>query len=811
MKTPLSWIKCYVPDLDVTIKEYVDGMTLSGTNVEGYEVLDENLDKIFVGEIKKIDKHPDADKLLVCQVDIGEEVVQIVTGATNVSEGDKVPVVLDGGRIAANKEGLKAKGGMEIKSGKLRGVESFGMMCSIEEFGSTSEMYPEAPEGGIYIFPNDATVGADAIEALGFRDVVFEYEVTSNRVDCFSVNGIAREVAATFNKPYHPIIVKKTGNNDDVNDYVKVEVENPDLCPRFLARAIKNVKIAPSPKWLQIRLASLGIRPISNIVDITNYVMEEFGQPMHAYNLDKIAGQKIVVKTAKKGDTFTTLDGVVRNLDEEILMICDDEKPIGIAGIMGGENTMITDDVSTMALEVANFDGVNIRRSSKKLALRTDASGKFEKGLDPHNAVAAMNRACELIEELGAGEIVGGMVDVSVDLKEPIKIPFNYEKINELLGTSLARDEMLELLARVELYLDSEEESIVVPTFRSDIERWADLAEEVARFYGYDKIPSTLPQGQPTMGKLPFDLRVQEVARDVAERFGFSEAMSYSFESPKVFDKLLLPDDSPLRNAIEISNPLGEDYSVMRTLTLNGILTSLGTNYKRRNKSVSLYELGKVYLADKLPLEKLPDERVQFTLGFYGDGDFFSMKGVIEELFKRLGLYIVDNYGRKEKYNSDSNKPFLHPGRQSDIIYNGETVGYLGEVHPLVADSYGIGESAYLAVLDMPMIVSYATFDRKHQDVPRYPSITRDISMTIGKEVPVGEIETIIEKMGGSYLESFSLFDVYEGSQIKEGLKSVAYSIVFRAKDKTLEDSEIKGAMDDILKGLEGLGAKLRE
>jgi len=811
MKTPLSWIKCYVPDLDVTIKEYVDGMTLSGTNVEGYEVLDENLDKIFVGEIKKIDKHPDADKLLVCQVDIGEEVVQIVTGATNVSEGDKVPVVLDGGRIAANKEGLKAKGGMEIKSGKLRGVESFGMMCSIEEFGSTSEMYPEAPEGGIYIFPNDATVGADAIEALGFRDVVFEYEVTSNRVDCFSVNGIAREVAATFNKPYHPIIVKKTGNNDDVNDYVKVEVENPDLCPRFLARAIKNVKIAPSPKWLQIRLASLGIRPISNIVDITNYVMEEFGQPMHAYNLDKIAGQKIVVKTAKKGDTFTTLDGVVRNLDEEILMICDDEKPIGIAGIMGGENTMITDDVSTMALEVANFDGVNIRRSSKKLALRTDASGKFEKGLDPHNAVAAMNRACELIEELGAGEIVGGMVDVSVDLKEPIKIPFNYEKINELLGTSLARDEMLELLARVELYLDSEEESIVVPTFRSDIERWADLAEEVARFYGYDKIPSTLPQGQPTMGKLPFDLRVQEVARDVAERFGFSEAMSYSFESPKVFDKLLLPDDSPLRNAIEISNPLGEDYSVMRTLTLNGILTSLGTNYKRRNKSVSLYELGKVYLADKLPLEKLPDERVQFTLGFYGDGDFFSMKGVIEELFKRLGLYSVDNYGRKEKYNSDSNKPFLHPGRQSDIIYNGETVGYLGEVHPLVADSYGIGESAYLAVLDMPMIVSYATFDRKHQDVPRYPSITRDISMTIGKEVPVGEIETIIEKMGGSYLESFSLFDVYEGSQIKEGLKSVAYSIVFRAKDKTLEDSEIKGAMDDILKGLEGLGAKLRE
>ena len=805
MKTSLSWIKSYIPDLDVSLQEYVDGMTLSGTNVEGVEVLDECLDQIVIGQIDKMEKHPDADKLLVCQVNVGDKVVQIVTGATNVKVGDKVPIVLAGGRVVGGRDGVPVEGGMKIKAGKLRGVESFGMMCSIEELGSTTEMYPEAPEDGIYIFPEEAKVGEDAIEALGFRDAIIEYEVTSNRADCFSVNGIAREAAATFKKKYHPIVIKETGNDEDVRDYVNVTVEDEELCPRFLARVIKNVKIAPSPKWLQVRLASVGIRPINNMVDITNYVMEEFGQPMHAYDLEKIADQHIIVRRANKGETFKTLDGVERILDEDTLMICDSEKAIGIAGIMGGENTMITDDVSTMALEVANFDGVNIRKSSKKVGLRTDASGKFEKGLDPHNARLAMNRACELIEGLGAGEIVGGTIDVSAPLKEPLRIPFEPDKINGLLGTELTKDEMLDLLAPIELIYDSSDNTIVVPPFRQDIERWADLAEEVARFYGYDKIPVTLPQGEATTGRLPFKLRVEQIIRTIAEHAGFSESLSYSFESPKIYDKLFIEKDSPLRGAIEISNPLGEDFSIMRTTPLNGLLVSLGTNYKRRNKNVALYEIGNIYLSDELPITKLPDERTQLSLGFYGEGDFFTMKGVMEQIFERLGIT------EKVRFVNDEKRPYLHPGRQGEVSVGDVAVGYLGEVHPRVATAYGIGEKALVAVIDLPSLLPLVTFERKYQEIPRYPSVNRDISMTIKKEVPVRKIEEVIEDCAGETLESYELFDIYEGSQIPEGLKSVAYSIVFRAKDRTLEEGDITKAMENILHGLEVLGAELRK
>ena len=444
MNTSLSWIKAYVPDLDVTAQEYTDAMTLTGTKVEGYEKLDADLEKIVIGQIDKIEKHPDADKLIICQVNIGEETIQIVTGAPNVKEGDKVPVVLVGGRVAGGHEpGQKVEGGIKIKKGKLRGVESYGMMCSIEELGSTKEMYPEAPEYGIYIFPEDAEVGASAIEALGLNDAVFEYEITSNRVDCFSVIGIAREAAATFRKEFRPPVVTATGNSEDVNDYIKVSVENTDLCPRYCARVVKNIKIGPSPKWMQRRLASVGIRPINNLVDITNYVMEEYGQPMHAYDLDTIAGRQIVVKTAQNGEKFTTLDGQERLMDENVLMICDGEKAIGIAGIMGGENSMITDDVKTVLFEAACFDGVNIRKSSKRVGLRTDASGKFEKGLDPNNAQAAIDRACQLVEEMGAGEVVGGMVDVYGKKKEPVRVPFDAEKINAMLGTDIPEKEML--------------------------------------------------------------------------------------------------------------------------------------------------------------------------------------------------------------------------------------------------------------------------------------------------------------------------------------------------------------------------------
>lgn len=806
MNTSLSWIKAYVPDLDVTAQEYTDAMTLSGTKVEGYEELDADLSKIVVGQIEKIEKHPDADKLIICQVNVGAETIQIVTGAPNVHEGDKVPVVLDGGRVAGGHEpGSRVKGGIKIKKGKLRGVESCGMMCSIEELGSNRDMYPEAPEEGIYIFPENTEVGADAVEVLGLHDVVFEYEVTSNRVDCFSVVGIAREAAATFGKEFHPPVVTPTGNDEDASDYIKVTVKNTDLCPRYCARVVKNIKIGPSPEWMQRRLASVGIRPINNLVDITNYVMEEYGQPMHAYDLDTIEDREIIVRTAAKGEKFTTLDGQERQMDESVLMICDGRKSIGIAGIMGGENSMITDDVHTMLFEAACFDGTNIRKSSKKVGLRTDASGKFEKGLDPNNAQAAIDRACQLVEEMGAGEVVGGMVDVYAEKREPVRITFQPDEINVLLGTNISAEDMLGYFEKIGLSYEKETNEVIIPTFRQDLLRTADLAEEVARFFGYDNIPTTLPSGESTMGKLPFKLRVEDIAKEIAEFCGFSQGMTYSFESPKVFDKLQIPEDSELRRVVEIMNPLGEDYSIMRTLPLNGMLSSLATNYNRRNKNVRLYELANVYLPKELPLKELPEERMQFTLGMYGDGDFYSMKGVVEEFLEKAGLH------EKESYDPAGNRPYLHPGRQANILYAGNVIGYLGEVHPDVADAYDIGERAYIAVLDMPEVTKYATFDRKYTGIAKYPAVTRDISMVMPKEILAGQVEEVIEAKGGAYLESYALFDVYEGAQIKAGYKSLAYSIVFRAKDKTLEDAEVTEAMERILKTLEGMGIELRK
>lgn len=804
MNTSLSWIKTYVPDLDVTAQEYTDAMTLTGTKVEGFTELDADLDKIVIGQIDKIEKHPDADKLIICQVNIGTESVQIVTGAPNVKEGDKVPVVLDGGRVAGGHDGKMTPGGIKIKKGKLRGVESCGMMCSIEELGSTREMYPEAPEYGIYIFPEDAVVGESAIKALGLDDVVFEYEITSNRVDCYGVLGIAREAAATFQKKFCPPVVEVKENDEKASDYVKVTVEDPELCPRYCARVVKNVKIGPSPKWMQRCLASNGIRPINNLVDITNYVMEEFGQPMHAYDLDTIANREIIVRRAGKDEKFVTLDGQERTMDENVLMICDGEKAVGIAGIMGGENSMITDDVKTVLFEAACFDGTSIRLSSKRIGLRTDASGKFEKGLDPNNAQAAIDRACQLMEELGAGEVVGGMVDVCNETREPSRVKFEPEKINKLLGTNLTKEEMLGYLGRVELAYDEKTDEIVAPTFRQDIHCNADVAEEVARFYGYDKIPMTLPTGEATTGKLPFKLRIQEVARDIAEYCGFSEGMSYSFESPKVFDKLCIPEDSDLRKVITIINPLGEDYSIMRTSTLNGMLASLSTNYNRRNKDVRLYELGNIYLPKSLPITELPDERTMFTLGMYGNGDFFDMKGVCEEFFEKIGMK------KKVTYDPNSEKPFLHPGRQANMIYEGKVVGYLGEVHPSVADNYSIGEKAYIAVIDILDILEFAGFNHKYTGIAKYPAVTRDLSLVVPHAVLAGQIEEIFDQRGGNILESYQLFDIYEGAQIEKGFKSMAYSLVFRAHDKTLGENEISAAMKKIMNGLNGLGIELR-
>ncbi len=819
MNTALSWIKAYVPELDCTDQEYCDAMTLSGTKVEGFERKDKNLEKIVVGQITAIEGHPDADKLIVCQVNIGTETIQIVTGAHNVKVGDKVPVVLDGGKVAGGHDGGPLpEDGIAIKAGKLRGVPSNGMMCSIEELGSDRNMYPEAPEEGIYIFERadkehskekrSVEAGADAVELLGLHDTVFEYEITSNRVDCYSVLGVAREAAATFRKPFVPPVVKAVGNGEDVHDYISVEVLDTDLCPRYCARVCKNIKIGPSPEWMQRRLAASGIRPINNLVDITNYVMEEYGQPMHAFDLDTIAGHKIIVRRAGDGDEFQTLDGQVRKLDSEVLMICDAEKEIGIAGIMGGENSKITDDVHTVLFEAATFHGPNIRKSAKRIGLRTDASGKFEKGLEPHNAEDAINRACQLIEELGCGEAVGGMVDVAAPMAEKKVLPFRPEKYNSLLGTEIESEEMLAIFKRLEIETVKNEDgsiSLVIPYFRQDLNCDADIAEEVVRFYGYDKVPATLPTGEATSGRLSYKLRIEQKARDIAEYCGFSQGMSYSFESPKVFDKLLIGEDDPLRRTVTISNPLGEDFSIMRTVSLNGMLGSLATNYNRRNKNVKLYELGNVYLPKALPLTELPDERVQFTLGCYGDGDFYTMKGVVEEFFTAVGMC------KKPVYDPDSGKPFLHPGRQANIKYQGVTVGYLGEVHPEVLDNYEIGTKAYVAVLDMPSIIPLTTFDRKYEGIAKYPAVSRDLSMVVPKQILVGDIEQMILQRGGKLLESCQLFDIYEGVQIKQGFKSVAYSVTFRAKDRTLEESDINAAMKKILNGLEQMGIELRQ
>ena len=807
MNTPISWIKAYVPDLDVDIETFVNKMTLSGSHVENYVKKDKNLEKIVVGKIESIEKHPDADKLVVCQVNIGAETIQIVTGAKNMQEGDLVPVVLDGGKVAAaHGDDTEYPDGIKIKKGKLRGVESNGMMCGIEELGSSRDFYPEAPEDGIYVFPEESGVkpGDDAVKALGLDDAVVEYEITSNRVDCFSMIGMAREVAATFDKKFVPPVVEVKGSGGDVNDYISVEVKDTDLCPRYAARVVTDIKIGPSPKWMRERLAAQGIRSINNLVDITNYVMEEYGQPMHAFDLDTIAGHKIIVKRAADGDKFTTLDGQERTLDSDVLMICDGEKEVAIAGIMGGENSMVTDDIKTLLFEAACFDGTNIRLSTKRIGLSTDASAKFVKGLDPNLALEAINRACQLIEELGCGKVVDGVVDVYPNPVSDKELLFEPDKMNKLLGTDIAKEDMLKYFAKLDLVYNEDKNTITIPTFRQDLNCMADLAEEVARFYGYDNIPTTLPHGEATAGKKSYAERINDITRTICEGNGFSGAMCYSFESPKVFDKLLIPEDSEYRKAIEISNPLGEDYSIMRTLSLNGILTSLSTNYNRRNKEARLYELANVYIPKALPLTELPDEKMKLTLGMYGGGDFFNLKGVVEELFERLG------FGKDVIYEPSAEQPFLHPGRQAVIKKGNLVIGYLGQLHPEVADNYSIKADVYVAVLDMETVTMLSDFDRKYEGIAKFPGMTRDLSLVVDKSIFVGEIEKVIKKCGGKLLESYKLFDVYEGEQVAEGKKSVAYTMTFRAKDRTLEDKEVSDIIDKLLKELGKMNIEIR-
>ena len=806
MNTSMNWLKAYVPGLSASGKDFGDRMTLVGNKVETMEDLGENLEKIVTGKILSVKKHEDSDHLLICQVDIGKETLQIVTGAPNVEVGQVVPVVLDGGKVKVDHEGKRPEGGVSIHNGKLRGVESFGMMCSIDELGSDRNFFPEAPERGIYIFPEGTPVGEDAPALLGFRDILHEYEITSNRVDCFSVVGLAREAAAAFGQEFHFPEIKKVGNEEKLSDYLTVELKDSELCSRYTARLIKNVRFAPSPSWMQIRLRTAGIRPINNFVDITNYVMLELGQPMHAFDYEDISGKKIRIERAEDKEKFVTLDGVEHELDSSILCIKDGEKTIALGGIMGGENSMITDKVKNVVLEAACFNGTNIRLSGRKLGLRTDASSYFEKGLDPNLCEMAMDRACTLIEELHCGEVVGGMVDCYPVKKEEKHLSVSVSEINNLLGLYLSGEEMKAYLLPLEIQTEVKGDSLelVIPTFRQDLERMADIAEEVARYYGYDKIPSTLPLSS-TVGGMHPNLALNRSLRHLAEALGYNESYFYSFESKKVYEKLLLPENASEWQQIMISNPLGEDFSVMRTSSVPGMLQALSLNNRHKNKDVKLFEMAKLYIPKSLPLTELPDERMTLTLGFIGEGDFFSLKGEIEELLAHCGL------NGRFHYDGNCEKPYYHPGRKANILYEGKRLGTMGEIHPDVLKNFDLKERAYVAVLDLEEVYPLAGDHKKYTPVAKFPSVSHDFSLLVPHKVTAGEVEDAIREAASPLLEKVELFDIYEGAQVLAGFKSLSYNVSLRAKDHTLSEEEINKVRGDLLTALEKIGVKLRD
>ena len=796
MNLPMSWIKDYV-DLDCDVNTFCDEMTLSGSKVEGVENKGKDITKVVVAKVLEIEKHPDADKLVVVKADIGkDEPIQIVTGATNLFVGAYVPVALDGATLA---EGLK------IKKSKLRGVESNGMFCSVEELGYTRNDYPEAPEHGIYIFDKEYPLGSCVKEILQIDEDVVEFEITSNRPDCFSITGLAREAAATFRKPFNMPKIEVVEEEKSMDNMIDIEIKNYDICPRYTCRIIEDVKIEPSPQWLRHRLTSAGIRPINNIVDITNYVMLELGQPMHAYNYDKIEGKKLIVRNANKGEKLTTLDGIEREFDETVLVIQDENKLVDLAGIMGGENSMITDDTKTILLESANFNGTHIRLTAKKLGLRTDASSKYEKGLDPNLSILALDRACQLINMLNCGKVLKGHLDFYPEKRESWTVSYDNERVNKLLGTNLSEKEIIDILALVEV--ESDGKTAKIPTFRPDLETEADIAEEVARFYGYNNIEATLSTGTPTVGKKTYKQLIIEEITNTMVSCGLSQALTYSFESPKVFDKLNIEENSNLRNTVTISNPLGEDFSIMRTSTLNGMLNSISTNYNRRNKEAHLFEIGKVYLPKELPLKELPEEKEVLTIAMYGNIDFYDAKGVFENVFDKLGM--ID----KVEYSPLETLPYMHPGRTAIITdNNNQEIGYVGEIHPQIASNYDIETKVYFGVVYIDKLVELANFDINYKPLPKFPTMQRDIAMLVKDEVNVKEIEKIIKAKGGKLLESVKLFDVYKGEQIEKGYKSVAYSILFRSNEKTLTDEEVNAPMKKILKELEEkLQAQLRD
>lgn len=791
MDLSLRWLSDYV-DTGVTPKQFCDEMTMSGSKVEGYSTECDYLKNVVVGKILKIEKHPDADKLQICQVDVGKETVQIVTAAQNVFEGMIVPVALDNSVVA---------GGVTIKKGELRGVPSNGMMCSVAELGITVHDFPYAIEDGIMEIREDCKPGDDIREALGLNDTTVEFEITSNRPDCLSVIGLAREAAATFGKELHLPDPKLKNETGDIHDLLSVEVQNTELCPRYIAKMIKNIKVAPSPRWMRERLRASGVRPINNLVDITNYVMLEYGQPMHAFDYRYLKGGKIIVRNAKDGETLTTLDGEERKLSPEMLVICDEEKPSCVAGVMGGEYSGIQDDTNMVVFECANFNGASIRRTAKKLGMRTEASGRYEKGLDSRMCLPAALRACQLVEELGAGEVVGGYIDIDSCKDDECRVKFCPDWINSFLGIDITADEMKAILEKIGYTFDGED--IIVPSYRAgDTRHKADIAEEVARFYGYDKIPNTAVKGS-TLGILTPRQYFEKKAGELLRANGCYEVQTFSFISPKYYDKINLDSDSPLRNSVVITNPLGEDTSVMRTTCIPSMLEVIARNYNNRNTAGRFYELGTTYLPQG-SADVLPDERGTIVVGTYGnDEDFFTLKGVLEEMFEKLGVYGTE-------YTADKTNPTFHCGRCANITIGDTLIGTIGEISPVVLANYGIETRAYVATVDITEIFNRRVEERSYKPTPKFPASTRDLAIICDDEIPAATLEKTIREYAGDILEKVVLFDVYKGVPIPADKKSVAFTLTLRANDHTLTLEECDKSISDVIAGLEKLGAFIR-
>ncbi len=796
MRVPIEWLRDYVDFSEIETRKLIDKLVLTGSNNEGSDKICEGIENIVVGKIVEITGHPNAEKLIICQVDVGEETVQIVTGATNVFVGAYIPVALHGAVIAK---------GIKIKRGKLRGEPSNGMLCSLEEMGFEGSNIPKEFDDGILILDESYPLGMSIVEALKLDESIVEFEITPNRPDCLSIIGMAREVSASFDlETKLPEGFKELGPRE-IDDYVNVEILDAQLCPRYVAKVIKNIKIKSSPLWMQLRLMQAGMRPINNIVDITNYVMIEYGQPIHAFDLNALHNRKIKVKRASEGEVFETLDGKERTLNSEVLVIADDAKTIGIAGVMGGANTEIKETTHTVMIEVASFDKSSIRKTSKDLVLRTEASAKFEKGVSDVLPLEVVNRVCYLIMQLGAGDVVPGVIDNYPNGSKVVEIPFEVEGINRVIGTTLSKEQIIKALKKLEIEtVENNGLTAIIPHFRLDLKKEIDLVEEVARIYGYDKIGMTLPKLNVWGAKTNAQMIKDRVKFELLAN-GVDEILSYSFVSKKDLDKINLSESSLLRNQVALINPLGEEFSVMRSTLIPNVLEVLARNSNRKNKQARLFEIGSVFIPKEVPVTQLPFEKENLVIGLIGEHeDFYALKGIVENVLNTLG---IEGY----YFEKEINHPTFHKGRCANILWNGHLLGILGEIHPNVLENFDLSERAYVADLHYNILVQIAREDKKYSAIPKYPAVERDMAVLVKDEITSMQIETIVKNVGGELLESVKMFDMYKGKQITEGYKSVAYELVFRAEDRTLVDEAVNKIFNKVLKALESeIGAQLR-